>query len=157
MATHQSRPGRLAAGLGVLGLGLGAVRLTRHVRARRDSDGRPAVRGNAIITVVGSRESVMEAWQAFDERPAGDVVFRDAPGGRGTEIHVTWDDRAPAGPLGSAARKITGDDPLQVARDALRRFKQLVETGEIVRSEGAPGGHSARDQPKQRPARPVEA
>jgi uncharacterized membrane protein len=60
------------------------------------------------------------------------------------------------GSLGAAVQKVTGDEPLQVVQDDLRRFKQLVETGEIARSDGAPTGHSAKLQPKQRPAQPLE-
>lgn len=44
----------------------------------------------------------------------------------------------PAGPIGAAVKKVTGDDAHQRAQDDLRRFKELVETGEIARSEGAP-------------------
>ena len=42
-------------------------------------------------------------------------------------------------------------------KDGVRRFKQLLETGEVVRSEGSPGGTSARGQLKQRPAQPLGA
>jgi hypothetical protein len=155
-ATRRAeRPARvLGAMAGVAGC-LGADAYASVLATRNGSQ--PVTRGKATITVGDSRESVMQAWSAFEDQPPGEVVFRDAPGGRGTEIHVTVEDQAPAGPLGGAVRKVTGDDPLQVARDALRRFKQLVETGEIARSDGAPGGHSARAQPKQRPAQPVEA
>jgi uncharacterized membrane protein len=52
--------------------------------------------------------------------------------------------------------KVKGDDPHQRMQDDLRRFKQLTETGEIARSDGAPSGPSARLQPKQRPAQPLE-
>ncbi len=88
---------------------------------------------------------------------SGEATFADAPHGRGTEIHLALTWSAPAGPVGSAVQKLTGNEPLQAARDDLRRFKQLVEVGEVVRSDGTPAGPSARLQPKQRPAQPVEA
>ena len=40
--------------------------------------------------------------------------------------------------------------------DELRRFKQLVETGEIVRSDATPDGHLLADHLKQRAAQPQE-
>ena len=40
--------------------------------------------------------------------------------------------------------------------DDLRRFKQVLETGEVVRSEGSPEGRDPRSAPKQRAARPHE-
>ena len=42
------------------------------------------------------------------------------------------------------------------AKDDLRRFKQIVETGEVARSEGTPSGHNAPEHLHQRPAQPVE-
>jgi len=41
--------------------------------------------------------------------------------------------------------------------DALSRFKQLLETGEIARSEGSPDGSDATSQRDQRPAEPLDA
>ncbi|MEA2356862.1 MAG: hypothetical protein QOI62_122 [Solirubrobacteraceae bacterium] len=91
-----------------------------------------------------------------EAKASGVAVFTDAPGDRGTEIHLELEYEVPGGAVGAALKKVTGDDPLQLAKDDLRRFKQLVETGEIARSDGAPTGHSAKLQPKQRPAQPVE-
>jgi uncharacterized membrane protein len=90
------------------------------------------------------------------EQLSGVTRFGLAPAGRGTEIHVRFEFDIPGGAVGQAVKKVAGDDPQQLVRDDLRRLKQLVETGEIVRSEGAPSGSSASDQPKQRPAQPLE-
>ena len=105
----------------------------------------------AAITVNRPRDEVERRWRELSPEVNGSVTFAAAPGGRGTEIHLEL--RTGSNPL----RKVTGDDPLQVVRDDLRRFKQLVETGQVTRSDGAPTGHSAKLQPKQRPAQPVEA
>jgi hypothetical protein len=40
--------------------------------------------------------------------------------------------------------------------DDLRRFKQIMETGEVVRSDGALEGKKARSEFPQRPAQPAE-
>lgn len=113
---------------------------------------------------LGPLESSEEAagslrWRTTSGAPAtasGVARFLDAPGGRGTEIYLELEYEALAGAAGAVVQKVTGDDPGQAAQDDLRRFKQLVETGEIARSDGAPAGHSAKLQPKQRPAQPVE-
>ena len=63
---------------------------------------------------------------------AGSVRFDPAPGERGTEIKVILAYAPPAGKLGAAAAALAGGSGDRLVRDALRRFKQLVETGEIA-------------------------
>jgi len=88
-------------------------------------------------------------------RNAGTVRFIPAPNGRDTEVHVTLSYALPAGKGGQAVARYFGEEPHQQLDDDLRRFKQLLETGEVVRSEGAPGGKRARGEFPQRPARPL--
>ena len=76
-------------------------------------------------------------------------------GDRGTEIHVDLERHLPGGPLGEIAAKLTGKEPLAKVKDDLRRFKQIVETGEIARSDAAPEGELAERKLKQRPAQPL--
>lgn len=159
-----------------------SARMTSDPQATRKE---APVQCNASITISGTREEVQRGWQEFersggphvrlgpietvqeqlgsstefrttDPSATGIARFVDAPGRRGTEIHLELEYEVPAGAVGAAVKKVVGDDPHQMAQDDLRRFKQLVETGEVVRSEGAPTGHSARLQPKQRPAQPLE-
>lgn len=62
----------------------------------------------------------------------GRVRFHPAPAGRGTvaTLHFRFD--PPGGPLGDGLLNVLGSTPLDVVADAaLRRFKNLVETGEI--------------------------
>ncbi len=62
----------------------------------------------------------------------GAVEFKDAPGGRGTEIHATIAYRPPLGTAGKLVAKLTQREPgIQVRRD-LKRLKMLLETGEIA-------------------------
>ncbi|MFI7607733.1 SRPBCC family protein [Micromonospora sp. NPDC049366] len=86
---------------------------------------------------------------------AGRVRFVPAPGDRGTEVRVQLGYAPPAGALGRAVAKLFGEEPEQQVRDDLRRFKQVLETGEVVRSEGSPEGISVRQQVMQRPAQPL--
>lgn len=66
---------------------------------------------------------------------SGRVTFRDSGNGRGTIVRVTIAYDPPAGALGKAVAKMTRKDPNAQARHDLRRFKQLMETGEIATSE----------------------
>jgi uncharacterized membrane protein len=98
------------------------------------------------------------AWRSADGADidnSGDVRFRPAPGGRGTEIHLRLRYAMPAGRIGAALARYFGEDPHQQLDDDLRRFKQVAETGEVVRSEGAPDGKRARQEFPQHPARPL--
>ena len=118
--------------------------------------------GKATITVYRSREEVERLWQSsthphehIDGSEAA-VAFVEVPGDRGTEIHVEVDPGERAAKVGAAAKKLVGAAPLAKAKDDLRRFKQLVETGEITRSDASPGGEQAERKLKQRPAQPLE-
>jgi hypothetical protein len=113
----------------------------------------------AAITVFHPREEVERLWNDpsyVPARPDASVRFADAPGNRGTEIHLALEDDVRGGKLGESVKKLSGSDPLSTAKDQLRRFKQLVETGVIARSDGTPDGESAARKLKQRPAQPLE-
>lgn len=70
-----------------------------------------------------------------DIRNAGWVDFTDAPGGRGTEVRAEIIYEPPAGRVGRAVAYLLQREPaLQIRRD-LRRFKALMETGELPTSE----------------------
>jgi uncharacterized membrane protein len=100
------------------------------------------------------------AWRSLDGskvRTEGEVRFTPAPDERDTEVHVTLRYAVPGGKHGQALARYFGEDPRQQLDDDLRRFKQVLETGEVVRSEGAPGGKRARREFPQRPARPLTA
>jgi uncharacterized membrane protein len=86
---------------------------------------------------------------------SGTVWFTPAPDGVSTEIHVRLVYDIPGGELGKAVAKYFGEEPHQQLDDDLRRLKQILETGEIIRSEGAPWGKRARKEFPQRPAQPL--
>ena len=86
----------------------------------------------------------------------GTVRFAPAPGGQGTEVHVELGYTPPGGALGAAVAKLFGEEPNQQVTDDLRRFKQLVETGEVARSDGSPMGSRNQNQLRQRDANPPE-
>lgn len=96
--------------------------------------------------IVDEREGERIAWRAApgaDIRNAGAVAFRDAPGRRGTEVRVRLDYEPPMGEAGRLFAKLFGEAPEQQAAGDLRRFKQLMEAGEIATIEGQPSGRPA--------------
>jgi uncharacterized membrane protein len=98
------------------------------------------------------------AWRSTgdaDVPNAGPVRFVPAPDGVSTEVHVVLVYDIPGGAVGKAVAKYFGEEPHQQLDDDLRRLKQVLETGEVVRSDGAPWGKRARKEFPQRPAQPL--
>jgi uncharacterized membrane protein len=71
---------------------------------------------------------------------AGSVRFEPAPGERGTEVKVILTYAPPGGKLGAAAAALGGGGGDRLVREALRRFKQLLETGETAEASMRPEG-----------------
>ncbi len=127
----------------------------RRSRWTAAGPGRRPVRWDAELT--DDKPGELIAWRSLPGSKvpnSGRVRFDPAPGGRGTEVSVELEYRPPAGRLGAAVAALAGEEPDQQLRDELRRYKQVAETGEVVRSEGAPAGTRAADQLLQRAARP---
>lgn len=62
----------------------------------------------------------------------GEIVFRDVPGRRGTEVHGVLAYAPPFGTVGVIAAKLSQREPgIQLRRD-LKRLKALFEAGEIA-------------------------
>jgi uncharacterized membrane protein len=98
------------------------------------------------------------AWRSLPHSEVpnyGTVRFLDAPGDRGTEVHVEIHYEPPAGKFGVTLAKLFGEEPQQQASDDMRRFKQIKECGQVVRSEGSPEGPLTRRLMRQRPAQPL--
>jgi uncharacterized membrane protein len=115
----------------------------------------------AAITVLRSRDELQRLWQSSKYRPEyiegadAAVTFVDAPGDRGTEIHVQLGGDGPSNKLAAAVQRLVSSPKLAKVKDELRRFKQLAETGEIPRSEGMPSGEQVQKKFKPRPAQPL--
>jgi uncharacterized membrane protein len=75
------------------------------------------------------------AWSTVgdsDVVSAGSVRFKPAGGDHGTEVHVRLQYDPPAGKVGATVAWLLGADAQTEIEDDLRRFKQLLETGEIA-------------------------
>jgi uncharacterized membrane protein len=86
---------------------------------------------SVITTDVPGEEIAWTSEQKADVSNSGRVEFRDSPNGRGTVVTVTIAYDPPAGALGKAFAKIFRREPKIQSRQELRRFKQLMETGEL--------------------------
>jgi uncharacterized membrane protein len=80
------------------------------------------------------------AWRSVggESDNAGEVIFEDAPGGRGTIVKVLQEFRL--GKLANLWETLVGRKPKQAVIENLRHFKALAETGEIPRTQGQPHG-----------------
>lgn len=90
------------------------------------------VEWDAVVTE--EREGELIAWaseEGADVPNSGRVDFHDA-GARGTVVTATIVYDPPAGIIGKVVAKLFQREPAIQARRDLRRFKQLMETGEIA-------------------------
>jgi uncharacterized membrane protein len=90
-------------------------------------------------------ENEMIAWRSVDNADvvnAGSVRFQTAPQGHGTYVRVTLNYNPPAGSLGASLSHLLGAEPGQVIKEELRRFKQLMEAGEIATVDGQSSGRA---------------
>ena len=80
------------------------------------------------------------AWRSTggDIDEAGEVIFENAAGNRGTIVTVLMQFKL--GVLDNALATMTGRNPKQAVVENLRHFKAFAETGELPRSQNAPHG-----------------
>ncbi len=90
------------------------------------------------VTITDTAPNERIAWRSDDGsrlEASGEVRFRPAPGGRGTEILFEARIRTPGGELGNKIAGLFSDALGQKVQNDLRRAKQLIELGEIVKSD----------------------
>ena len=141
-------------------------RFMRHLESVEDlGDGRShwVAKGPAGTTVEWDATIVADdpgrviTWRSLENSDvdnAGAVRFEPAPGGRGTILKVNFEYNPIGGVLGAGIAKLFGEEPNQQLHDDLRRFKQVMEVGEVVVSDATLNGTGYFEQ---RPARPASA
>lgn len=88
--------------------------------------------------IISDRPEQFIGWRSTDGSDIdheGWVEFRDNAFGRGTEVRVMISYDPPAGAVGKLVAKVMQREPRVQARRELRRFKQLMETGEVATSQ----------------------
>ncbi len=91
--------------------------------------------------IINDHENEMIAWHSGEQSDvshAGLVRFRETDRGTVVETRISY--RAPLRGIGVALAKLLGDDPASEIEADLRRFKQLMEAGEIPTTAGQPRG-----------------
>lgn len=91
--------------------------------------------------ITADRSGEYIAWKSSDGSDIdheGWVEFRDNAFGRGTEVRLFISYDPAMGTIGKVVAKVMQREPRIQARRDLRRFKQLMETGEIPTSEAGP-------------------
>ena len=95
--------------------------------------------------IIEERENELLVWKSLPGsmvESMGRVEFLDAPGGRGTIVHVSMEYNPPAGSLGAAVAKLFSQEPGHQIHEDLRRFKQMLEAGAVASLEGHPSGRA---------------
>ena len=93
--------------------------------------------------ITADRPGEEIAWRTLEDSGAanaGCVKFEVAPAGRGTIVRVSLHYSPFGGTLGQGLVRLLGQDPQSRIREDLRRFKQVMETGEIPTTLGQPAG-----------------
>jgi uncharacterized membrane protein len=103
--------------------------------------GAPALEWDCEITE--DRPGAALAWRTLNgaEVPnAGSVIFEPLSHGRGTIVRFSVHYSPVDGQLTPALAKLLRQDPQSKVHEDLRRFKQLLESGEIATTHGQPAG-----------------
>jgi len=125
------------------------MRHLRSVEKMTDTISRWRAKGPAGFAVEWEAEIYNEvpdkliAWRSLegsDVISAGSVNFDDAGPGRGTRVTVHLQYSPPGGKLGVKIANLFGADAETEVREDLRRFKQLLEAGEVATTSGQPRG-----------------
>jgi uncharacterized membrane protein len=83
------------------------------------------------------------AWRSTgsaDVYNTGTVEFAEAPHGKGTLLQVEMEYSPPGGTAGAMVAMLFGEEPSLQMEGDLRRFKQLIECGEIPTTRGQSHG-----------------
>lgn len=105
--------------------------------------------------IIEDRPNELIAWRSLegaDVDNSGSVQFAPATGGRGTIVRVEMEYNPPGGVIGAAVAKLFGKEPGQQAQESLRCLKQVMETGEMIVSDGTIWDNGLLTQ---RPAQPA--
>ena len=122
---------------------LQSVTVQDEKRSHWVTDGPAGSRVSWDADVINDVPGELIAWHSLaggDVDTAGSIRFRDAPAGRGTEVKVSMSYVPPGGKLGAVVAKVFGRSGEAEVREDLRRFKQLMEAGEVPTIDGQSHG-----------------
>ena len=88
-----------------------------------------------VTEIIAEEPAKRIAWKSTPESQistTAEVLFKTAPGDRGSYVSLVQTYDPPGGAIGKLFAKILQREPGIQARRDLRRFKQLMETGEVT-------------------------
>lgn len=122
---------------------LETVEVADSTRSRWVAKGPLGSRVEWHAEITSDRPGKLIAWRSLTGSTVdteGSVEFSNATGNRGTVVRVNLSYRPPGGIVGATIAKLLGEAPEKQVPVDLLRFKQLLETGEIARTEGQSAG-----------------
>ena len=129
------------------------VRVTDPLHSRWAAKGPLGVTVKWEAEIINDIPPTLLSWKSVgqsDVVSAGSVRFRPS-GEQATELRIKLQYDPPAGKVGATVAWLLGEDPQHQIAEDLRRFKQLVETGEISETD------SLRATPSERARRGFDA
>jgi uncharacterized membrane protein len=93
--------------------------------------------------IINKKENELIAWRSVEGATvpnAGSVRFEGKSGAIGTVVKVSLSYAPPGGIIAATFAKLFGEEPQQQVEEDLRRFKQVMETGETASVQGQPSG-----------------
>ena len=128
-------------------------------RWRAHGPGGKIVEWNAeIINEVPNKVIGWRSIEGSDVVSAGSVNFDDAGPGRGTRVRVRLQYSPPGGKVGAAVARMLGRDAATEIREDLRRFKQILETGEVPSTKDSLAGETSETgEPENRRMKDLRA
>lgn len=118
---------------------LQSVKVIDDLRSEWKAYGPLGIRLRWVAEITDEAPNQWIIWRSLpgaDVENIGSVQFRPASGGRGTIVIAVMEYNPPAGALGKTLASILGKDPAFTLREDLRRFKALLEAGEVPTTEG---------------------
>ena len=100
--------------------------------------------------IIVDRKNEMIGWrslQGANVDNAGYVRFERATGGRGTVVRIALQYNPPGGKMAAGLAALLGEKPETKIEEALRKFKGLMEAGEVP---------TTTDEKKTQPVEPVQ-
>jgi uncharacterized membrane protein len=132
-----------------------SVQVTGEGRSRWTAKGPAGTTVTWEAELTEDRPDELIAWRSVegsDVDNSGSVRFEEAPGRRGTIVRVELEYTPPGGVIGAGIAMLFGEEPEQQLNDDLRRFRQVMETGDIVLSDATLQGTGVKDQRAGQPA-----
>lgn len=122
---------------------LESVKVTGGNRSHWVAKGPLSSKAEWDAEIINEIPNELIGWRSLegsDIDNAGSVHFTPATGGRGTVVKVVLRYDPPGGAAGAAISKLLGEDPEFQVQEDLRRFKRIIETGELATIDGQSTG-----------------